>query len=676
MYGPQLQLASELVNDRTGKKERVFPASAPSVFEARLPGLDTLELLRADSRSQALLAIEQLEVGAKRIPATQALVNLQLSDLTSALQLRTMKLATRWGITDPGVLGALPDLYNVALGSVQSIVAGELSLELMGKEVLRVLPQLLQQANIFPGWANMLAQVGVVLFDVVSSVTTDSEPEFDSRRLPIVTHNSRGDEVVMNQLAAYIDAKDMTGIFCPAQIGQFEIEHAGKLSTRSRSKKLGPSAPWGYNFGRRIPGDPATFTNSGYIGGAPGVAELQGTAQLDLQRLSDGTGGDASWYTMRCRWARKPCWKNRADFRGKRRCKRCQPIDSLRGTSRGRWQDFITSPVRSHATNLAGWYWTSAVSSNGIWAGLEDTRAPYCVSVDLEQVNAMWEDHYRELFDAGRRLWNRWDAYGWRFVVSNFLALGLVSVDDGAIGGRGTSLDWRRGWDTKRPPTVHADWAGDNKAGKPTPYTWANSVYMRLIRPRTEAAARAVLFSYETLAVAYQDPRAPAHFDASTGKPRENKFGRARAEGIKGLLSSPRRFEVRLSWVQDEALRDALLASGVNPYAAGKQIQAGPTTPTYKPPRQLPGRPELVVREGLGAALAMSDPNLPPGLDTAPTDSLVGCLLNDVEQELEDGPAQAAAERRRAALLSGLSVAGAGATLALGHLIERQQRKQ
>jgi hypothetical protein len=473
-------------------------------------------------------------------------------------------------------------------------------------------------------------------------------PASVTSRLPLQTPENRevsdAGRIDASRTILASDDRDWTQFWLPSFSGRWKIVELG----RPRPAAQGWGAARGEGSGTDI------HVGEG-LGVMPGTSRtldwLQFITNFKSQRDSDdhNTGTPtASWYSHYCHEQDKGCGVSPENFTGTKDCRQCIPIDALRRTTRGDpWK--FANVVGNEAVSVGDYLVNSTQHFTALWQSFSATN-PATWTIDTQAIWYAWKNSWEDFFDRFiPHEWGKHRGIAWRAVVANFAAWGLISREDGQIAGRGTLPDWR--WETwgryetdgintfAELPPVPPVWSGcpadpDEFCGygepdvlairriDPTPFLLKWSVWEQAMRPEIERVGNVQAAGYQTTMVCYLWERMGAHWDARTGKLRQNWAGKAYEENLRAVLNSPSLLRrVHMQHVVDPKVRQLLIEAGVNKAQVGAIIQA----PTLGGGKPKPRAPRALEPEGPVIAALVPNWKAPP-LTPPPVGGFPGTL--------------------------------------------------
>lgn len=601
-------------NPRTGLWERMFPADfAPPGFRSVSPNLEELSDWLLDpaitsSLRKGKFTIDRDNFAQLDIARLDVLTSLRLVDFARAQEGRLYELVSKVGLVRPEDIQALAPTANAMIGALMGLMhtePGALA-EDLAREVAfafyGVVSSFAGQMNPYVAFAIQVIGIVTQLWSSIESIRVGAADLADAR-LPLHTFDARKrtDDARVNALRlALAGRRDWTELFLPPFQGDWAMRELGEPRPGRQ----------GFGVGMTEPGE-NEMTPSGGWGLMPGTGRCLDLLQIEPNWRSlrdtqedrrDAQGRrmtpTANWYSYYCDAVDQGCLQKPEDFAGTKNCRQCVEIDSIRGSSRGDWQEYSHSFV-STAINVGDWLENSTQSLSALWDSFSVTNpATWCI--DSERIYYAWRDVWESFYeDFVPAAWNARDAHAWRALVSHFAAWSLVSREDGALGGRGTMLDWRwREWgayqrdgivgaNTPPIPPVYSGcpvddpgcFFADDRTSlariTPTPFLLANSVWKRAIEPAVQHLGQVQLAGYGTTVCAYLWMDQGAHADPATGKIRKNRFGEAFDDGLRQILNTPRlRNAVHMAHVVDPKIRALLLEAGAHKYQTGNTFAA------------------------------------------------------------------------------------------------------
>jgi hypothetical protein len=647
---------TQAVNPRTGKLVTVLTESFGDEYEQRSPDW---EELRAWAQDPAILStisqgaitaetMKDLGIGfdINRLPV---LIGLRLRDWASAQGSRLMPMVTRIGLVRQEDIGALTSTAHAVVTTLIDVIQtepGALTEDIAKKAVfdfLAMASNLVGMVNPYAALALSVVNGAAQFVDAIVSMKNGDATEA-AARLPLITpaneSSDRGRVESIRKVmggwatsrAPTTDHRDWTELCLPQTRGTWNLYEVG-----------GPRpADLGFAVARSETG--RGWTAGHGFGFMPGTSRTQGLLQFTSPwrsvRDHRDTGLDkdgrrlpptANWGSHYCDpdtqkigASGAACFQSAESFDGGSSCRQCIPIHSWTG-GRSDWAE-VTNAYDSQVVNVDDWLLSSTESLEALcqtWS----VSNPSTWCWDVETIYTSWHTHWSDYFDFIEWAWGQHDAYPWRALLSHFGAMGLISREDGRIGGIGTMLDWRvRRWGEydagiqsgDRPgvppiysglptdPVLREKLKGAGLGGpqlpdrtalryiQPTPFVWHNSIFERAIRPACEQLAQTQVRGYETTMLAYLWMDQGAHYDAAAKRQRKNRFGDAYEANLRELLSTPRlRSAVAMRHVVDPKVRQLLIDAGVQEHQAGGGILAPDLNQKTVPPARK-GTPVLV----------------------------------------------------------------------------------
>lgn len=619
-------------NPRTGLWERMFPSDfAPAGFRSVSPSLSELGDWMLDPAISTALregnfSIARGDFGKLDLGRLDVLTSLRLVDFARAQEGRLYELVSNVGLIRPEDIQALAPTANAMLGALVGVMQTEPGAlaEDIAKQAAFAFYGVITS---FAGSLNPYVALAVQVIGLVSQAWSAiqgmrlGEADLAAARLPLQGFDARkhSDDARVTALRLELaNGRDWTDLFMPPFRGDWGVRELGEPRPGRQ----------GFGVGMTEVGDDDGFTASGGWGAMPGTGRCLDLLQLEPNWWSlrdrqedrrDAQGramtSSANWSSYYCDAVNKGCGQTTDKFAGNKDCRQCIEIDSIRGSSRGDWQQYSHS-YTSTVVNVGDWLENSTQSLIALWDSFSVSNpATWCV--DTQRVYGAWRDAWERFFDDFvPNAWAAHDAHPWRALISQFASWSLVSREDGALGGRGTLLDWRwRDWgayqkegivtaDTPPIPPVYSgcpfDQVGcfftDDRASiqriTSTPFLFENSVFAQAIGPAVQRVAQVQLAGYRSTVCAYLWMDQGAHADPATGELRKNQFGKAFDEGLRQIINTQRlRNAVHMAHVVDPRIEKLLLEAGARPGQTGAMIAAPELPSTDGKPARAPVRP-------------------------------------------------------------------------------------
>lgn len=615
----------------TGNLQRVFPPDFPGLVEPfQSPTPETLRKFLSDPAFlKSGLAKDMVDgLGERAINDKGFLVSLRASDWYRAAKQRIWALSTKIGIFDDATLAAVPMAANAVLGDVQNLLSADpatLTADLGKQAAFAFFRAMSAFANAPGTLAIGYIASAVQVYSFLETILVGFK-DLARERLPLPNVEDRvvADRFRIQKMSNDMrSSRDWTHFFMPSYRGQPQILEVGDYHPKDTSHRWSFLLGWGEG-GKEL-------VAAGGYGFMPGTQQILDVLEWPGRWKNSRTHESlASWYSYRCDWVDKGCGVTPENFRGSKDCRQCVSIDAVRATTRGDHNEWagIGWDLGTRAVKVGDWLVNSAQACSDLWGSLS-WRNPAIACFDLPTIYDAWKKLYEDFFEAMPSFWERYDAHAWRAVVSSFAACGLISQEDGLIGGVGTLLDWRypkwdRGGQTPieksfglaHPPVpvLHSQLPSGDMAVRtitPTPFDWRFSVWEQAIRPGLEGVGRQALALYDSTGVAYLWPDQALHADAN-GKLRRNQFGDAYETGLRNLLEGPARYSVDMRHVVSPQIRQLLLDKGVNQGQIGLGIEAPVTSTRVLPPRASDGPPRAAVVGLDGQPFRVPAPPPPP----------------------------------------------------------------
>jgi hypothetical protein len=576
---------------RGGVDVPVFGNFDPALpFVSAMPDLDVMREALATDTVGSLLpagipasAANMLKTPAQKLAAVLGAA--QIENVVESARHTVFGVSNVTGVISDRVLAEIPDLYNQIadkLGAFEDLL-GFMAAPNKGPDYGRQLMQhlgiaVLDAMSAIPVYGTIIQSVvrsGVMIYQ---SVQAQKDSVGDYSEGPMTTYVSPAlDEEQVNTALSYLASwdRDITSLFAPKYEGRWTMKPIGSVKygegRLARDTFRWPA--WGFAFAQ---GEEGEFWDiPGHMGFMPGTRKILGRLEWTApNRLIDGLGQQANWWKIRANYQNRTCWEDEEHWTGYRKgelydCKRNVPRGAISGDALGRTQkdkfytnkkkrDYETGSLDT-ITNVGDFFTATRSALGGLWGDVLKP-SPLMYSVSTESLYYAWKSSFEQLFEDAPQLWSMYRGHGHRYALAHLLSYFLVGRHDGRFGGVGTVMDWRENWDTA-VETLRGNFAGSHA----TYWLWANTIFARGIEPILKDLADRQLRYYRSTMVAYLWERQGAHWNADTGKLRDDIFGEAFAQNRQWLLTSGRRFMVRMEDVVDEDFRQALIESGVDP---------------------------------------------------------------------------------------------------------------
>jgi hypothetical protein len=613
----------------TGSLQRVFPPDFPGLVEPfQSPTPNQLRQFLSDPAFlRTGLAVGMVDgLGERALNDKGVLVSLRASDWYRAAKQRIWSLSTKIGIFDDEALAAVPTAANAVIGDLQNLLSADpatLTADIGKQAAFAFFRAMSAFANAPGTLAISYIASAVQAYSFLETIFAGFKEEARQRLpLPSVEDRVVADRFRIQKMGTDMrSSRDWTHFFMPTYRGQPRVIEAGEYHPKDKDHRWSFLLGWGEGSDE--------LTAGGGFGFQPGTEQILDLLEWPGRWRNSRTHEDlASWYSYRCNWVDKGCGVTVDNFRGSKDCRQCVSIDEVRSSSRGDHNTWagLGWDMGSRAVRVGGWLENSAQACADMWGSLS-WRNPAIACFNLPAIYDAWQGLYEDFFEAMPAFWERYNAHAWRAVISSFAACGLLSQEDGLIGGVGTLLDWRypkwdRGGQTPieqsfnlaHPPVpvLHSQLPSGDMAVRtitPTPFDWRFSVFEQAIRPALESVGRQALALYNSTGVAYLWPDQALHADAN-GKLRRNQFGDAYEAGLRDLLEGPARYSVDMRHVVSPEIRQLLLDKGVDQGQIGLGV-APPVLGDLLPPRYF-GPPRAPVVGLDGNPFVPPDPPPPP----------------------------------------------------------------